>query len=56
MKVPTIVSGRPICIAVGCTDTMLFREEARFISLIRETISQYFGCGIRAKIGRTCPS
>jgi DNA-binding IclR family transcriptional regulator len=42
MKLPTIISGRPICIAIGCTDTMLFREETRFASMIKETVSQHF--------------
>jgi hypothetical protein len=27
IKLPTLISDRPICVAVGCTDTMLFREE-----------------------------
>lgn len=42
IKLPTIISDRPICIAVGCTDTMLFREETRFVSILRETVGQYF--------------
>ncbi|MFH0296524.1 helix-turn-helix domain-containing protein [Bradyrhizobium sp. 31Argb] len=42
IKLPTIVSGRPICLAVGCTDTMLFREEARFVSILRDAAHQYF--------------
>jgi DNA-binding IclR family transcriptional regulator len=42
VKLPAIISGRPICIAVGCTDTMLFREEERFVSIVRDTISQHF--------------
>lgn len=44
LKLPTIVSGRPICIAVGCTDTMLFREEARFVSLMKEAVLEHFDC------------
>lgn len=42
VKLPAIVSGRPICVAVGCTDTILLREEARFASIVRETIHQHF--------------
>jgi DNA-binding IclR family transcriptional regulator len=42
IKLPAIISGRPICIAVGCTDAMLFREEQRFVSILRETVRQHF--------------
>ncbi len=42
IKLPALISDRPICLAVGCTDTMLFREEQRFASILRTTVNQYF--------------
>lgn len=43
IKLPAVISGRPICIAVGCTDTILFRDEMRFAEILRKTVAQYFG-------------
>jgi DNA-binding IclR family transcriptional regulator len=42
IKLPTLISDRPICIAVGCTDTMLLREEEKFVAILRNTVSQYY--------------
>ena len=43
IKLPTLISGRPICIAVGCTDTILLREEMRFAEILQKTVAQYYG-------------